>query len=214
MKTGSKFLIAVLAVATAPLLAGAQTPPPGPPGGISPGPGGPQMRQRMGPRMGGQMRGGRMHFGRRGMGMRGRMGLGRLLRNPAMRERLGVTPEQATKIQAQDSTFAKAQVQNQAKLRVKRMELDELLAADKPDRALIDKKMRELNEAQFAEQKAAMDHRLAMREALTPEQKEKMQQWMQEQRQQPMQRPMGPGPRGPRPPMTQPPAPPAEQPGK
>lgn len=211
MKTGSKFLIAVLAVATTPLLAAAQTPPPGPPGGIGPGPDGPQMRQRMGPRMGGQMRGGRMHFGRRGMGMRGRMGLGRLLRNPAMRERLAVTPEQATKIQAQDSAFAKAQVQNQANLRVKRMELDELLAADKPDRALIDKKMRELNEAQFAEQKAAMDHRLAMREALTPEQKKKMQQWMQEQRQQPMQRRMGPGPRGPRP---QPPAPPAEQPGK
>ncbi len=85
------------------------------------------------------------------------------------------------------------------------MELAELMAAEKPDRVQIEKKMREMNEASFAAQKSGMEHHLAMREMLTPEQKANMQQWLQEQRQQRMERGFGPrrgpDPRGPRPPM-------------
>jgi len=214
MKSGKNILIAALAVATSPLLLAAQAPPQGPAGGPGPRPDQPQMRQGFGPGAGRHMRGGRKHFGQRGMRMQRRAGLGRMLQNSALRERLGVTPEQAAKIRAQESGFAKAQIQNQANLRVKRMELAEMMAAEKPDRVQIDKKMREMNEASFAAQKSGLDHRLAMREMLTPEQKETMQKWQHEQRQQRMERGFGPrrgpGPRGPRPPMEPSARPPAE----
>ena len=111
--------------------------------------------------------------------MRGR-GLGRLLKSPAMRERLGFTAEQAAKIEAQESAFAKARIQNRASLQLKRMELDELVNAEKTDRAAIDKKLRELQDAQTAAHKAMIEHRLAMREMITPEQREKMRELMQE----------------------------------
>ena len=147
-------------------------------------------------------------------GMRGRKHfmLSRLLRSPAVRERLGITPEQASKIRQQDMTFAKARIRNRADLKVKRLELAELLAAETPDRALIDKKLREMNETQFAAEKFAIDHRLTMREALTPEQREKLKQMVAEFRSQREERgyrrfaPRGPegmgrpGPRGTHPP--------------
>jgi Spy/CpxP family protein refolding chaperone len=181
--------------------------------------------------MGPQMQGpGRVGQGQAmGMGMRGRMGmamrermaarnltLGQLARNPQFRERIGLTPEQVSKIQAQESIFAKARIRNQAELQVKRMELRELMQEEKPDRALIEKKMREVTEAEFAQRKAAVDHQLTMRDLITPEQKQKLQEVRQEMRTRHMQagqgRGMGPGmglgrgPQGPQPP--QPPAPP------
>jgi Spy/CpxP family protein refolding chaperone len=97
-----------------------------------------------------------------------------MLRNPAFRERLRITPEQAARIQAQQSAFAKARIRDRADVQVKRLELDELLAAEKPDHAQLEKKLFELNEAEFAMRKAALDQRLAMREALTPEQRDNL----------------------------------------
>lgn len=223
---GKKLKSSILALALAvPLLGEAQAPP-GPPQGPD-GPQGPPAWRRgpdQGPGFGrrGRMGGGGMMRGRgmrhgRGMGpgghMRGR-GLGIMLRSPAMRERLGFTAEQATRIQAQDSAFAKARIQNDANLRVKRMELGELIAAEKPDRAAIDRKLREVQEAQTTASKSAIDHRLAIREMITPEQRQKMQEMFREHQMGPreMEPPRGPGlgPRGPRPPAegNRPPAPP------
>ena len=151
-------------------------------------------------------------WGMRGRGMRGMRGrgLGRLLRDPATRERLGFTAEQAAKIEAQENAFAKARIQNRANVQVKRMELDELVRAEKTDRAAIDKKLREFEDARIAAHKAAIEHRLAMREMITPEQREKMRQMMQERW---MNRP-GRGPQGRQPPAGPPaPQPPAPEPG-
>lgn len=211
---GKRAKSSILALALAVPLCGEAQLPPGPPPGTDPqGP--PAWGQQRGPGAGpgwqgrgfGQGRGmWRGHGGMRGRGMRGR-GLGRLLKSPAMRERLGFTAEQAAKIEAQESAFAKARIQNHANLQLKRMELDELVAAEKTDRAAIDKKLREFQDAQTAAHKAMIEHRLAMREMITPEQREKMREMMQERR---MGRP-GRGPRGPQapagPPATQPPAP-------
>ena len=154
----------------------------------------------MGPQMGMGMR----------MGQRGGLGLGRLARNKAFQERIGLTPEQVEKIRTQESGFVKMRIRSQADLRVKRMELAELMAADKPDRALIDKKLREIKDAEFAAKKAAIDHRLAMRDMLTPEQKQKLEELGQEIRQQQMQRRglVAPGPRPQ--PQAPPPPPPVE----
>src|SRR5713226_7304012 len=60
--------------------------------------------------------------------------LGELVSNPEFRERLGITAEQATKIRQEELNFRKTRIRNRADLEVKRLELAELLAADKPDR--------------------------------------------------------------------------------
>ena len=53
------------------------------------------------------------------------------------------------------------------------MDLNDLLAADKPDRAAIDSKLQEIGAAQIAAEKAAIDNRLNMRDALTPLQRQR-----------------------------------------
>lgn len=216
MRIISKALLSVVAlVATAPLLV-AQGPPP----------------EREGP-SGDARESWQMHprFGRRahfrfdgGMSRRGPFGLAGLASDPRVRERLGITPEQALKIRQQELNFRKVQIRNRAELEVKRMELAELLAADKPDRGMIDKKLREISDTQFTAEKSRIDHRLAMREALTPEQREKLKQMFSE-----FHRPLGErgpsrygpggmrgpgrqGPRGARPPAESQPVPPPEKP--
>ena len=107
-------------------------------------------------------------------------GMAMLLRNPALRERAGISAEQAAKIQKQQAVFAKTRVRDHADLRVKQMDLRQLMAAEKADRAAIDKKLQEIGEVRLAAQKSAIEYRLTMREALTPEQKERMKQLFQE----------------------------------
>ena len=91
-----------------------------------------------------------------------------------MRQRLGITADQAAKIHQQELDSQKAQIRNGADLQVKRLELNELLAADNPDRAAIDAKLQEVSAAQMASQKAAIDNRLALRDILTPAQRQQL----------------------------------------
>jgi len=102
------------------------------------------------------------------------MGLGRALNDPKMREQLGITPEQETKMRQAMLTFQKAQILARADLQVKRLDLRSLLEADTPDQAAVDKSLREASDAQYKLQKAAIDHQLAMRSMLTAEQREKL----------------------------------------
>ena len=106
--------------------------------------------------------------------------LERLVNDPAVRERLGITPEQAAKIRQQITGFRIARIRSRADLQVKRVQLHELLAADTPDRAAIDRKLEEISAARLAQEKAAVDFRLAMRSALTPEQRQKLRQMREE----------------------------------
>jgi Spy/CpxP family protein refolding chaperone len=204
----------------------AQGDPTGPPSDNSGAPGG--MRQRGYMRQGGPGRDGdgwgrgRDGFGRdgrkgmRGRGMDGReFGLSRMLNNPDIREKLGVSPEQAAKIRQQASDFRKTEIRGRADMQVKQLDLRDLLAADKPDRAAIDAKLQEISSARLALDKSAIDYRLNSRDALTPAQREKLRQLVQDRRQQ------GGGagaraPRGPRPGSQRnsgtPPAPPASAP--
>lgn len=160
---------------------------PGPDGN---GPRGPIMATRRGEWRRGQwgdrgMRGPGMHgMGMRGMGMEAReAGLGRLLSDPAVRQQVGVTAEQAAKIRQEESDFQKAEIRNRADLQIKRMDLNDLLSAEKPDRAAVDAKVQEIGAAQTAMEKAAIDNRLTMRDALTPAQRQKLQQVMMQRRQ-------------------------------
>jgi Spy/CpxP family protein refolding chaperone len=227
MKVFTSLMIGAFALAT-PIFVAAQAPPA--PGSGDPGPGmgmqqrgGHGMGQPMGPGMGMQQGMG-THEGM-GMGMRGHRGkamrrhpgmvLHHMLQDPAVRERLKITPEQVAKIQAQASSMAKVMIRSRADIQVKRMELAELIRAEKPDRVLIDKKLREVQDASFAAEKAKIDGRLNIREMFTPEQRQEMEKMRGEFHGRMMQR--GPGvpgkmsPRGQRP-MGPPKPPPAQNP--
>ena len=98
------------------------------------------------------------------------------LNNPAMRQRLGITADQTAKIHQQELEFQKSQIRDRADLQVKRIELNELLAVDNPDRTAINAKLQEVSAAQMASEKAAIDNRLALRDVLTPAQRQQLQQ--------------------------------------
>jgi Spy/CpxP family protein refolding chaperone len=125
--------------------------------------------------------GGRGGFGGRGMGRGpgmmsrgGPMGLNRIVNNPDMREKLGITTEQAAKIRQQETDFQKASVMNRAKSEVAHMELNQLMSADKPDRAAIDKKLSDISAAQLVSEQTRVHHQLDMKTALTPDQQAKL----------------------------------------
>lgn len=188
MQFRAKAALAVLALALSctPALAQGdpQDSPPqqqGPRGGF--GPRGPMGNMRhMGPggddgHGWGRMRGGfeRGPMGGRGFGMGQRQfGLMRALRDPDVRKQVGITDDQFAKIRQQESDFRKTQIRDRADLQVKRIDLRELLSADKPDRAAIDSKLQEISASQLALQKAAVDYRLDIRDAITPAQRDKL----------------------------------------
>jgi Spy/CpxP family protein refolding chaperone len=120
---------------------------------------------------------------RGGFGMRGDgPSLSRLLNDPAIRQQAGISAEQAAKIRQQDSDFRRAQIRNRADLQVKQIDLQDLLAADKPDRAAIDSKLGEISAAQLVQAKSSIGYRLDMRDALTPAQRDKLRQLMTDRR--------------------------------
>ena len=106
--------------------------------------------------------------------------LARMANNPTFRERIGMTPEQAQKIRTETFDFRKAEIHNRADLQVKKLELREMLSAETPDRSAINSKLEEISAARLVENRAAVNFHLDMREALTPEQKLKLQQMRQE----------------------------------
>ncbi|MGB9434848.1 MAG: Spy/CpxP family protein refolding chaperone [Candidatus Acidiferrum sp.] len=111
---------------------------------------------------------------------RGEFGLSRLLSDPEIQKKVGVTAEQVAKIRQQGSTFRKAEIRQRADLEVKRIDLRDLLSVDKPDRAAIDRQLQEISTSQLAMAKTRVDFRLNMKDALTPEQREKLKQAMRE----------------------------------
>lgn len=98
---------------------------------------------------------------------------GRLGPGGDMMEEMGLTDEQHQQLRALHSEGRKAGIRSHADLEIKRMELQELLEADEPNQAAIDKAVRELNDLRGATLKRHIDHRLAFRNVLSPEQRSK-----------------------------------------
>ena len=116
-------------------------------------------------------------FGRRG---HRHSGFARLLNDPSMRQQVGITDEQAATIRKQAADFRKTAIRDRADLEVQRIDLKQLLAADKPDRAAINAKLQEISAAQMSLQKSAIDYRLTVRDAITPAQREKLRQLLRD----------------------------------
>lgn len=91
-----------------------------------------------------------------------------------MREKLGLTSEQATKLHDLRLEFQKAAVPIRANLKTKRLELRQLMSADRPDRTAIDRKVSEISNVRSALMKNRIDHQLAVREILSGDQWQKL----------------------------------------
>ena len=183
MHIRSKVVVAILALAVVSYPGFAQTPQQVPPPDQSQGldgfgPRGPLRQMRPG-----EPRGQRGRMGMRGRGMGPQeFGLGWLLNDPNLSQQLGVTAAQAAKIRQQESDLRKTEIRNRADLQIKRMDLNDLLSAEKPDRTAIDSKLQEISAARLALEKSAIDYRLNMWDALTPAQQQKLQMMTQRSR--------------------------------
>jgi Spy/CpxP family protein refolding chaperone len=119
-------------------------------------------------------------FGRDGRRGHRHSGFARLLNDPAVRQQVGITDEQAATIRKQELDFGKAEIRDRADVEIRRMELKDLLATDKPDRNAINAKLQEISAAQLSLQKSTIDYRLTMRDEITPAQREKLRQLMRD----------------------------------
>lgn len=175
-KVGLSLLALVISLPLAPMTFGQDaTPPPPPPSGMNGQAMQNHMRRQRMDRQWGQRNSwhGEGHWQHRHH--RDFM-LARLVRNPEFRERLGITPEQASRIRTQTFDFRKTEIRNHADLQIKRLELMNLLSATNPDRSAINKKLQEISAVRLTQAESAIGFHLDMRAALTPDQQQKLQQ--------------------------------------
>jgi len=112
------------------------------------------------------------------MGGHGRMGGGMMF--AGMAEELGLTEEQQTKLRALHFDSAKSGLQARTNLRLRQLELQELLEQDEPIQAELDNRIKALTDAQGAATRQRIEHRMAFRRVLTPEQRTKLRSTMRE----------------------------------
>ncbi len=100
-------------------------------------------------------------------------------RPASFKETLGLTEDQAAKIQALRVDFMKARIQHQAAVKVARLELAELMGANTVDEKAVQLKVKQLGDLQATGLKARVDHQLAVQKILTPEQRAKFKELRQ-----------------------------------
>lgn len=131
----------------------------GPHGGMGMGHG-PGMGPGAGARMG--LRMGRGHDGRIGRGYR------------ALLERLDLSDAQREKMRAIHERTQRSQIQARADLQIATLDLRQLMHADRPDRAAIDRQIDKVAQMRAAQHKAHAGALLEARALLTPEQQKKL----------------------------------------
>lgn len=89
-------------------------------------------------------------------------------------EKLGLSAEQKEQIQKTLLDARKKNIASQAKVKIARIELHELLGVDTPDQKKIDTKIAELSQLHEATLRNRVATMLAVKNVLTPEQREKM----------------------------------------
>jgi Spy/CpxP family protein refolding chaperone len=88
----------------------------------------------------------------------------------AMMQKLNLTEQQQAQIRKLHVDFQKKQIQNQAKIKLARLDLSQMLQADKPDRPAIEKIIRDISSLETDTKLARVDQMLAIRNVLTPDQ--------------------------------------------
>jgi Spy/CpxP family protein refolding chaperone len=92
-------------------------------------------------------------------------------RRAEMREKLGLSEQQQTQIRDLQMEFRKQQIEARAKIKVMRLELRQLMSADKLEDTAIRAKGKAIADAEAAQGLARVEHRLALAKILTPEQR-------------------------------------------
>lgn len=120
----------------------------------------------------------RMDRGEDRMGMR----LMAMLDNDRVKAALGLTDQQSDKLRQILVDTEKSSVKTGADVRVREIELRELLRADKPDRDAVMKKVQEISDLRGQEMKLHMVALLSAKEVLTPEQQKKIRTFIESRR--------------------------------
>jgi len=84
--------------------------------------------------------------------------------------KLKLTEDQQAQMQKMRIDLQKKQTALQAKIRIARLEMEELFGAATLDRAAIEKKMKEVSELQYQEKLNGLDHLFSVKAILSPEQ--------------------------------------------
>ena len=85
-------------------------------------------------------------------------------------QKLNLTEDQQAQIRKLHVDFQKKQIQNQAKIRLARLDLAQMIRADKPDQSAIEKAIRDISALETDTKIARVDQLLAIRNVLTPDQ--------------------------------------------
>ncbi len=101
--------------------------------------------------------------------MNGRMG---------MMQKLNLSDDQLTQIKKIHMDFQRKQIQNEAKIRLARLDLSQMIQADKPDRSAIEKSIRDISSIETDTKLARVDQLLAIKNVLTPDQVKTFKQMM------------------------------------
>jgi len=91
---------------------------------------------------------------------------------------LNLTDQQQAQMEKMRIEMKKQQVTLQGKIRLLRVEMQELLLAENPDKNAIHKKMKEVSDLQLQEKEAFVDHLFAVRGILTADQQKVWKQHM------------------------------------
>ena len=110
--------------------------------------------------------------GRGGFGEGG--GLMRMAENPRVRQYLGLTDEQVSRLHAISLDARKASVQTRADMELRHIELGELMRADNPDHDAIMQKLDEVNALRGKMEKQRVETMLSARGVLTADQLKKI----------------------------------------
>jgi Spy/CpxP family protein refolding chaperone len=97
-----------------------------------------------------------------------------LLENDRMKAALGLTEQQVDRLRQITVEAEKSAVKTRADLAVRRIELRELLRADKSDREAIMKKVQEISDLRGQVMKQHVESILAVKTVLMPEQQQKL----------------------------------------
>ncbi len=105
-----------------------------------------------------------------------------LLRDPEVRERLGLTQDQLDRLERGVYDFRQRRIELRAELQKQRLELRRLMREDNPDRAAVDDVVRRLSETRERLVREQIERRLDNRDILTPSQKEEIRAILREKR--------------------------------
>jgi Spy/CpxP family protein refolding chaperone len=101
-------------------------------------------------------------------------------RREAMMKDLKLTDQQQAQMDKMRIEMKKQQVTLQGKIRLLRVEMQELLLAENPDKNAIQKKMKEVSDLQLQEKEAFVDHLFAVKGILTADQQKTWKQHMRQ----------------------------------